>query len=154
MELVTRNYWWPEVIKNVGRYVEGYNMCQRTKNKTEVLAEKSKLNKVPERLWIYLTVDFITKLLVVAKKDVILVVCNRLSKMMYFVVTIKGMLAERLVRLFRDNVWKLYKLPESIVSDKCYSMEKYETDSRIRIKDRYRQWLDIEQIYSYSLQWT
>ena len=26
-ELVTRNYWWPEVTKDVGRYVDGCNMC-------------------------------------------------------------------------------------------------------------------------------
>ena len=60
-------------------------------------------------------VDFITKLLLVAKKNIILVVCNKLSKMIYFIVTIEGMLAEGLVRLFRDNVWKLYKLLENVV---------------------------------------
>ena len=26
-ELVTRNYWWPGVMKEVGRYVDGYNAC-------------------------------------------------------------------------------------------------------------------------------
>jgi len=66
----------------------------------------------------HLTVDFITKLPLVAVKDVILVVCDRLSKMMHFVVTIEGTLAKGLTRLFRDNVWKLYGLPESIVSDR------------------------------------
>ena len=54
------------------------------KNKTEVLVEKLMANKVPKKLWIYLTVDFITKLLLVVGKNVILVVCNRLSKMVYF----------------------------------------------------------------------
>ena len=63
-------------------------------------------------------VDFITKLLLVAGKDVILVVCNKLSKMIHFVTTTEGTLAERLVRLFRDNVWKLYGLPKSIVLDR------------------------------------
>ena len=58
------------------------------------------------------------KLLLVAVKYAILVVCNRLSKMAYFIATTKETLAEELVRLFRDNVWKLYRLPESIVSDK------------------------------------
>jgi len=52
----------------------------------------------------HLTVDFITKLPVVAGKDAILVVCDRLSKMMHFVVIIEGISAECLVRLFRDNV--------------------------------------------------
>ena len=62
--------------------------------------------------------DFITKLPIVAGKDAILVICDRLSKMTHFVVTIEGTLVEGLVRLFRDNVWKLHRLPESVVSNR------------------------------------
>jgi len=62
--------------------------------------------------------DFITKLLVVAGKDAILVVCDKLSKMMHFVATTEGTLAEGLARLLQDNVWKLHRLLESIVSDR------------------------------------
>ena len=93
-------------------------MCQRMKNRTELPAGKLKLSKVPEKPWTYLTVDFITKLSVVARKDMILVVCNRLSKMTHFVATTKRMSAEGLARLFRDNMWKLHGLPKSIVSDR------------------------------------
>ena len=117
-ELITRNYQWPEVTKDIRRYVDGYNMYQRMKNRMEAIMEKFKLSKVPEKPQTYLIVDFITKLLLVAGKDAILVVCNRLSKMTHFVATIKGMLAEGLVRLFRDNVWKLHGLPESVVSNR------------------------------------
>jgi len=63
-------------------------------------------------------VDFITKLPVVAGKDAILVVCDRLSKMTHFVATTEGTSAEGLARLFRDNVWKLHGLPESVVLDR------------------------------------
>ena len=63
-------------------------------------------------------VNFIMKLLIVAGKDAILVVCDRLSKIMYFVATTEGTLVEGLARLFRDNVWRLYGLPESVVSDR------------------------------------
>jgi len=52
----------------------------------------------------YLTVDFITKLLVVAGKDAILVVCDRLSKMAHFVATTERTSVEGLARLFRDNM--------------------------------------------------
>jgi len=62
-------------------------------------------------------VDFIMKLLVVAGKDAILVVCHRLSKMTHFVVMTKETSAEGLAQLFRDNVWKLHGLPKSIISD-------------------------------------
>ena len=63
-------------------------------------------------------IDFITKLLLVTGKDIILVVCDRLSKMTYFVATTEETLAEGLARLFKDNVWKLHGLLESIVLDR------------------------------------
>ena len=105
-------------MRDVGRYVEGCNGCQRMKNRTEEVAGKLKLNEVPERLWTHITVDFITKLPVVAGKDAILVVYDRLSKMAHFVATTEATSAEGLARLFRDNMWKLHALPESIVLDR------------------------------------
>ena len=104
VKLVTRNYWWPGVTRDVGKYMEGCDLCQRMKNRTEKMAGKLKLSEVPEKLWMHIMVDFITKLLIVVRKDAILVVCNRLSKMPHFVTTTKGTSAEGLVRLFRDNV--------------------------------------------------
>ena len=49
-ELVTRNYWWLEVMKDVGRYVEGCDMCQRIKNRMKIPVGKLNLSKVPEKL--------------------------------------------------------------------------------------------------------
>ena len=104
VKLVTRNYWWPGVTRDVGKYVEGCDLCQKIKNKAEEPVGKLKLSEVLENPWTHLTVDFITKLPVVAGKDVILVVCDRLSKMTYFVATTEGTSAEELARLFWDNV--------------------------------------------------
>jgi len=118
VELVTRNYWWPGVTRDIGRYVKGCDLCQRIKNRMEEVVGKLKLSEVPEKLWTHLMVDFIMKLLVVAGKDATLVVCNRLFKMMHFVTTTEGTLVEGLVRLFKDNVWKLHGLPESVMSDR------------------------------------
>ena len=63
-------------------------------------------------------VDFITKLPIVAGKDAILVVCNRLSKMTHFIAIMEEMIVKGLARVFRDNVWRLHRLPKSIVSDR------------------------------------
>ena len=93
-------------------------MCQRMKNRTEEVVGKLKISEVPEKLQTHLIVDFITKLPLAVEKDAILVVCDRLSKITYFVATIEGILAKGLARLFRDNIWKLHRLPESIVSDR------------------------------------
>ena len=75
-------------------------------------------NSIPEKPWTYISADFITKLLLAQGYDSILVVVDWLTKMVHFIPTTERMMAERLVRLFKDNVWKLHGLPESIISDK------------------------------------
>jgi len=50
MELVMRNYWWLGIMRDVGKYIKGYDMCQRIKNRTEELVRKLKLSKVLEKL--------------------------------------------------------------------------------------------------------
>jgi len=75
-------------------------------------------NSVPEKPWVHISVDFITKLLLVQGYNSILVVVDRLTKMVHFILTTEKISAEGLARLFRDNVWKLHGLPESIISDR------------------------------------
>jgi len=50
--------------------------------------------------------------------DAILVVVDRLTKMEHFIPTTERTSIEGLARLFRDNVWKLHGLPDSIISDR------------------------------------
>jgi len=66
----------------------------------------------------HISADFITKLPLAQGYDSILVVVDRLTKMVYFIPTTEKTLVEGLARLFRDNVWKLHRLPESIILDK------------------------------------
>ena len=75
-------------------------------------------NEVLEKLWTYLMVKFIAKLLLVAEKETILVVCDRLFKMAHFIAKIEEILVEKLARLFRNNIWKLYEVPKSVISDR------------------------------------
>ena len=62
--------------------------------------------------------NFITELPIGANKNTILVVCDRLSKIVYFLIEIEKTSAKELARLFRDNVWRLHRLLESRISDK------------------------------------
>ena len=57
-------------------------------------------NTVPEKFQSYITVDFITKLLLIQEYNIILVVYDRMTKMAYFLSTTKKILAERVARLF------------------------------------------------------
>jgi len=76
------------------------------------------LNTVPEKPWTHISADFITKLLLAQGYDSILVVCDRMTKMVHFVPTTEKTSAEGVVRLFQDNIWKLHGLPESIIMDR------------------------------------
>jgi len=88
------------------------------KNRAEKPAGKLRPNEILERPWQHISVDFITKLPVLRGYNSILVVCDRFSKMSHFVATTEKTTAEGLARLFRDNVWKLHGLPESVILDR------------------------------------
>jgi len=75
-------------------------------------------NSILEKPWMYISADFITKLPLAQGYDSILVVVDKLTKMVYFIPTTEKTSAEELARLFRDNVWKLYRLSESIILDR------------------------------------
>ena len=76
IELVTRNFWWPGVMKEVKKYVEECNVYQRNKNWTETPAGKLMPNSAPEKPWAHISADFTTKLPLAQGYDSILVVCD------------------------------------------------------------------------------
>jgi len=75
-------------------------------------------NSILEKPWSHISADFITKLPLVQGYNSILVVVDRLMKMVHFIPTMEKTSAEGLARLFRDNIWKLHGLSESIISDR------------------------------------
>jgi len=105
-------------MKEVKQYVERYDQCQRMKNRAEMLAGKLRLNEIPEKLWQYISVNFIMKLPLSKDHNSILVVCDRFLKMSHFVAMTEKMMAEGLAKLFRDNMWKLHGFLESVISDR------------------------------------
>ena len=45
-KLVIKNYQWLGVTRDVGKYVNRCDICQKMKNRTEALVEKLKLSKI------------------------------------------------------------------------------------------------------------
>ena len=76
VELVTRNFWQPGVIKEIKRYIEGYDSHQRNKNRIEQPAGKLMPNSIPEKPQTYILADFITKLPLAQGYNSILVVVD------------------------------------------------------------------------------
>jgi len=88
------------------------------KNRVEIPVAKLKLNTVPERPWQHISVNFIMKLPVSRGHNSVLVVYNKILKMLYFIVTTEKITVKELAKLFRDNVWKLHRLLESVILDR------------------------------------
>ena len=61
-------------------------------------------NLIPEKPWTHISADFITKLPIAQGYNSILVVVDRLMKIVHFIPTTEKTSAEGLARLFRDNV--------------------------------------------------
>jgi len=106
------------VTKEVKKYIEECNVCQRNKNHTEAPIGKLMPNTILEKPWTYIIVDFIMKLPLAQGYDSILLVCNRITKMAHFVPTMEKTLAKEVAKLFCNNIWKLHGLLESIIMDK------------------------------------
>ncbi|GJT64417.1 reverse transcriptase [Tanacetum coccineum] len=73
---------------------------------------------IPERVWTEVTMDFIEKLPISGGKSVIMVVVDKLTKYAHFMALSHPFSASQVAQVFIDNVYKLYGLPESIVSDR------------------------------------
>jgi len=116
--LVTRNSWWPGITKEVKQYVEGCDAYQHNKNQTQPLVGKLMPNSIPEKAWTHISANFITKLPLAQGYNAILVVVDRFTKMAYFIPTTERTSVEGLACLFRNNVWKLHRLPDSIISNR------------------------------------
>ena len=91
---------WGRQTKEVGKYVDGCDACQRYKNRSEAPVGKLMPNAIPEKPWSYISADFITKLPLVQGYDAILVVCDCFSKMAHFIATTEKTSAEGLAKLF------------------------------------------------------
>ena len=119
MKLVDRNFYWPEMAKDIEHYVRRCEDCQ--KNKASLQKRHGALH--PLELcyapWDAISMDFITQLPKSDGCSTVWVIVDRFTKMAHFVPVKNGpKTAEGCAKLFLENIWKLHGLPSSIISDR------------------------------------
>eukprot|EP00798_Chlamydomonas_sp_ICE-L_P029418 gene29418-biopygen5345 len=119
-EAISRSYWWPAMRLDVTDYVRSCDSCQRTKAARQKAYGSLQPLPIPARKWQSISMDFITGL---PKRgphgfDVILVVVDRLTKMVKLAACHTTDSAERTANVFHEKVLCDFGIPESIVSDR------------------------------------
>jgi len=118
LELVSRNYWWPNISRYVASYVKSCDRCNRTKTFPNKPVGKLTPNAIPSAPWDVLTVDLITGLPLSQGYNAIIVMVDRFTKMVHVAPCHDTVTSEGVARLFRDNIWKHHGLPLQVISDR------------------------------------
>ena len=117
-ELLSREYYWPQMIKFVERYIRNCHTCGRGRSWRHKKQGLLRPPPVPERRWRHITMDFVTGLPLVNGFDAVLNVVDRLSKLRHIIPCSTTITSKDLAKLFIDHVWKHHGLPESCISDR------------------------------------
>ncbi|KAF8633524.1 hypothetical protein AX17_004426 [Amanita inopinata Kibby_2008] len=117
-ELVSRNYWWPQISRYVGDYCRACDLCLCTKAQRHAPTGELQPLPIPAKQWEDISMDFIVKLPESNSHNTILVVVNRLSKRAHFIPTHTTVMALGTARLFLSQVWRYHGLLRRTVSDR------------------------------------
>lgn len=110
-------YWWPELKREVTKFVSHCFMFQQVKAEHQLPFELLQPIKIPLWKWDRVTMDFVSGLpLTPTKNDSIWVIVDQLTKFLYFILVRSDYSLQKLEKLYVSNNVKLYGVPVSIIS--------------------------------------
>jgi hypothetical protein len=121
IQLVERNYWWPQMRKDIADYVQGCAECQRHKvNNRPTKAPLRPIYPKPEAMpFETIALDFITKLPESQGYDSILTITDHdCTKAAIFIPCREEINAEGTAALYIQHVFAHFGLPRKIISDR------------------------------------
>ena len=122
-KLVDWKYYWPSLRRNVKSYVQGCDVCLTSKAIRHKPYRDLQSLPVAIHQWIDFSIDFVTGLLLSSdwksdSYDSILVIVNRLTKMVHYKPVKVTINAPGLAEVIIDVVVRHHGLPDSIISDR------------------------------------
>ena len=117
-ELITRDFNWPSLRKMLKKYIAGCDTCARNKSRRQKPYGLLQPLPIPDRPFSGISMDFIVDLPKSNGFDSILVIKDRLTKYALFSPCDKGITASQTANLFINEFFKLFGLPDEIVTDR------------------------------------
>ena len=118
LEKIKEKYVWEGMRKDVDRYMDNCETCQRTKPRRDKTFGLLNPLPVPSGVWKSISLDYNTGLPKAQGQDAILVVVDRLSKMAHYIPTTKEINAQETARLLLHHVWRYHGTPKEVISDR------------------------------------
>ncbi|SLM35926.1 gag-pol polyprotein [Lasallia pustulata] len=124
IELITRDFKWPGLRKDVQQYVDNCDTCKKAKHSRHKPYGLLQPPAVPNETWTSIAMDFITKLpkskdpLTKTEYDSIFVVVDRLSGFGSFEPHLESSDSEALAYSLMRNVFSRFGTPQEIISDR------------------------------------
>jgi len=118
LELVSRNYWWLQMSRYVGRYVSTCDMCLQTKSFRCPPTGQLHPLPIPSAPWDTISMDFIVELPQSAEHDSIMVVFDSVTKHTHFISTVTTISAAGAAHPFLNHMWKHHSPPRKVVSNR------------------------------------
>ena len=119
VDLVRRTFWWSSLVRDAARFVERCDTCQRNKPLSGKPHGLLQPLPVPDAPWDSVSLDYVVALpKTEGGYDAVLVLVDRLTKMVHLVPTTTTVTAEQTARAYFDNVVRLHGVPKSVVSDR------------------------------------
>ena len=118
LELITRNFFWPEMDEWIRNYIRTCETCQWNKSSRHAKYGLLQPLDTPYAPWRSISVDFIVALPESQGMNQIMVVVDRFTKMGHFIPLTGESSAKDCANAFLKNVWKLHGLPDEIISDR------------------------------------
>ncbi|KAK3521517.1 hypothetical protein QTP70_008597 [Hemibagrus guttatus] len=118
LSLLKQRFWWPNMVADVRRYVQGCQEYAISKSPRHLPSGKLLPLPVPNRPWSHLGVDFITDLPVSGGCTCVLVIVDRFSKSCRLIPLPGQPTAMDTAECLFNHVFRYYGLPEDIVSDR------------------------------------
>jgi len=118
LELIKRDYWWPGIKEDIKKYVQECFKCQQNKVQHQKKVGELHLLEIPQGSWQKISINIIGPLPMSNRKDAIMVIMDRFTKMIRLKATTTNVSLKEIARIYRDEIWKLHGIPKKILSNR------------------------------------
>jgi hypothetical protein len=117
-ELIGREFWWPTLSKDVRKYVEACETCQRTKINRRSPNAPLYPTEIATEPWEIISMDIIGPLPESKGYNAILVIMEYLTKMKILVPCTTEITSQGIAVILRRDLFRKHGLPKKVISNR------------------------------------